>query len=324
MYAVSMATRTSVLPVCVALLLATVMAAAQEPARRQPQRTPHGHPDLQGLWLNDTATPLERPKEANGRAAFTEPEARDYESRYQLDRTLALSRNKSFELDAAGDLDTYEPGHLLPGRRTSMLTDPNDGSVPPLTPEAQRLLRERNQHLEEHYAENPEDLRPAERCLIVGNTHVPPLMPAFYNNTLQIVQTQDAVMILSEQIHDVRVISLNRTTHLPVSVQRWAGDSIGRWEGDTLVVDTTNFSPRTTFRGSGTKLHLIERFSLSDANTLRYQFTIDDPSFTRAWSADSQMTRTAGPMYEYACHEANYSMGYILSGERFQERERKR
>jgi len=138
------------------------------------------------------------------------------------------------------------------------------------------------------------------------------------------VQTRDAVVILSEQIHDARVISLTRRTHLPSSIRRWAGDSIGRWEGDTLVVDTTNFSGKTTLRGSGLGLHLIERFSLSDANALKYEFTVDDPAvFTHSWSADSRMTRTSEMMYEYACHEANYSMSYILSGARFSERQKK-
>jgi len=308
------------------LILAAVALAslASSPGIRAQgiQRTPDGHPDLQGTWLNNTATPLERPRELNGRAAFTEAEAADYEKRYQLDRTVAISRNKSFELDAAGDLDTYEPGPLLPGRRSSMINDPADGSVPALTPEGRRRLTERNEHLDKHYAENPEDLTFAERCLIVANTHIPPLLPAFYNNTLEIVQTRESVVLLSEQIHDARVISLTRTTHLPSSIRRWAGDSIGRWEGNTLVVDTTNFSGKTTLRGSGLGLHLIERFSLSNTNTLKYEFTVDDPAvFTRSWSADSQMTRTSDAMYEFACHEANYSMGYILSGARFSEKQ---
>ena len=251
-------------------------------------RTPDGHPDLQGTWLNNTATPLERPRDLNGRAAFTEGEAKEYEGRYQLDRTVAISRNKSFELDAAGDLDTYEPGQLLPGRRSSMINDPPDGSVPPLTPEGRRLLTERTQHLDEHYAENPEDLTFAERCLIVANTYIPPLLPAFYNNTLQIVQTRDTVVILSEQIHDARVISLTRRTHLPSSIRRWAGDSIGHWEGATLVVDTTNFGGKTTLRGSRLGLHLIERFSLS-RSYLNAEFTVDDPAvFTRPGPPDGQ------------------------------------
>lgn len=294
--------------------------AAQSRAGAARSSTP---PDLQGYWLNNTATPLERPKEVNGRAAFTEAEAKDYESHYQLDRTIGISRNKSFELDAAGDLDTYEPGHVLPGLRTSMITDPADGTVPPLTPDARRRVAERATYLDQHYADNPEDLTNAERCLIVANTFVPPLMPAFYNNILQIVQTSDAVVIASEQIHDARVISLTRRTHLPSSVRRWAGDSIGHWEGATLVVDTTNFTTKTSFRGSGPDMHLVERFSLGDDNTLKYQFTVDDPaSFTRTWSADSQMSRTDEQAFEYACHEANYSMGYILSGARFAEKNR--
>ena len=282
------------------------------------------HPDLQGFWLNNTATPLERPREVNGREAFTEAEASDYESHYQLDRTVAISRNKSFELDAAGDLDTYEPGHVLPGRRTSMITDPPEGTVPPLTPEGRRAQTERTQHLDEHYADNPEDFPNAERCLIVGNTYVPPLLPVFYNNTLQIVQTPDAVVIMSEQIHDARVISMTRRTHLPSVIRQWAGDSIGRWDGKTLVVDTTNFTTKTSFRGAGPGLHIIERFSLSDSrDRLKYQFTIDDAaSFTRTWTADSQMTRTDQQMFEFACHEANYSMTNVLRGARFSQRNR--
>lgn len=287
-------------------------------------RTPDGHPDLQGMWINNTATPLERPKAVNGRAAFTEAEAWEYESRYLLDRTIANARDKAFALDAAGaDIDTYEPGKLLPGRRTSMISDPPDGVIPALTPEARRALAERTQRLEQHYAENPEDLPNSERCLVAG--FVPPLLPVFYNNTLQIVQTRDAVVIVSEMIHDARIISLTRRTHLPASIKQWAGDSIGRWEGETLVVDTTNFSEKTTFRGSGTGLHLIERFSLSDPNTLKYEFTIDDPaSFVRQWTADSQMTRTTQKMYEYACHEANYSMSNVLSGARFSEKQKEK
>ena len=144
---------------------------------------------------------------------------------------MALSRNKSFELDAsAGDLDTYEPGHLLPGRLTAMIVDPPTGLVPALTPEAQRRFTERNQHLEEHYAENPEDLRPAERCLIVANAYVPPLMPAFYNNTLQIV-ADTRCRHDSQRADSRRTRHLTtRRAHLPSSIQPWAGDSIGRWE----------------------------------------------------------------------------------------------
>src|SRR5262249_30983593 len=158
---------------------------------------------------------------------------------------LNLSHDKSFELRAAGDLDTYTPGHVLPGGRASLIVDPPNGAVPALTPEAQRRVTERAQYLNEHFTDNPEDLRNAERCLVTGNTSVPPMMPVFYNNNVQIVQTKDYVMIVSEMIHDVRVIAMNRREHLPSTIHQWKGDSIGRWDGDTLVVETANFTDKT-------------------------------------------------------------------------------
>ena len=280
--------------------------------------------DLQGLWLNDTATPLERPLAAGARAFFTDEEARAYEQRYLLDRTLAISRDKEFELDAAGDLDTYEPGHLLPGGRTSIIVDPADGRVPALTQEGRRQLVERTDHFDRHFAENPEDLRNADRCLVVGNSAVPPILPVFYNNTVQIVQTDDDVVIVSEMIHDARLVAMTRRAHLPAAIRRWTGDSIGRWDGDTLVVDTTNFTAKTSLRGSSSSLHVIERFTRTTRDTLTYRFTIDDPaSFVRAWTGESVLTRTSGPMFEYACHEANYSMFNVLRGARYSEQQQR-
>jgi len=306
---------------CAAILL---MLLSGTLASAQTLKTPDGHPDLQGMWLNDTATPLERLKDWADKATLTDAEAREYEKRYQLDRTVALSRDTpEFELDVAGDLDTYVPGRLLPGNRTSLITDPADGRVPALTAEAQRRLSTQAERQNGHYAEGPENFTFAERCLIVGNTSIPPMMPAFYNNTVQIVQTRDYVMILSEMIHDLRIIPLNRRSHLPSGIGQWKGDSIGRWDGETLIVDTTNFSGKTTLRGSGARLHVVERFTLSNANTLKYQFTIDDPSsFARPWSGESQMTRTKDRMFEYACHEANQSLTNTLRGARFSEKEK--
>jgi hypothetical protein len=283
-------------------------------------RTPDGQPDLQGLWLNNTATPLERPRDFGDRATFTAEEALAYEKRYQLDRTVQISRDKDFELDAAGDLDTYEPGKILPGGRNSLIVDPSNGLLPSLTPDAQKQLAERTRHLNTHYAENPEDLPNAERCLTVGNSAVPPLMPAFYNNALQIVQTPEYVVLVSEMVHEARVIPLTRTSHLPPSIRQWKGDSIGRWEGNTLVVDTTNFTAKTSFRGSSPALHLIERFSLGPNDTLIYRVTVDDPAFVRGWTLESAMTRATEPMFEYACHEGNYSLPNVLRGRRFTER----
>jgi hypothetical protein len=293
-------------------------------ASAQTMKTPDGHPDLQGIWLNDTATPLERLKDWAGRATLTDAEARQYEQRYQLDRTAALTRDSpEFELDVAGDLDTYVPGRLLPGNRTSIITDPRDGRVPALTAEAQRRLTDLAERQNTHYAEGPENFTFPERCLQVAQTSAPPMMPAFYNNNFQIVQTRDYLMIVSEMIHDVRIIPLDGRAHLPASIGFWKGHSIGHWDRDTLVVDTTNFSDKTTFRGSGPGLHVVERFSLADANTLKYEFTVDDPaSFATSWSGESEMTRTDDRMFEFACHEGNLSLPYTMRGARFQEQKK--
>jgi len=304
--------------VVLVLYLAVATGFAQKLAR-----TPDGHPDLQGLWLNNTATPLERPAEFAGKVLLSDAEAREYLQRYQLDRTAAASRvDPAFELDVAGDLDTYEPGPLLPGNRTSLITDPDSGRVPALTPEAQARAAAQAQRVRSRNAENPEDFTNAERCLQVAQTSAPPMLPAYYNNNLQIVQTRDYVMILSEMIHDVRIIPLARGAHLPSAIGQWKGDSIGRWEGDTLVVDTTNFTDKTNLRGSGPGLHVVERFALDGPDALKYQFAVDDPgSFVRSWSGDSLMTRSQERMFEYACHEANYSLPIMMRGERFQEGE---
>lgn len=299
------------------MAIATAGLSAQRVARAS-----DGRPDLQGLWLNGTATPLERTKEFANQAFFTPEQAREYETHYQLDRTAISNRDDVDNvLKVAGDLDTYEPGHVLGDLRTSLITDPPDGRVPALTPDAQRRANERAEHVRLHYAENPEDFTTGERCLVVGNAAVPPLLPVFYNNTVQIVQTPGYVTIVSEMIHDARVIPLDGRPHLPPSIRRWTGDSVGRWDGDSLVVDTTNFSDEVSVRGSGAGLHVVERFTLRGPDTLIYQFTVDDPgSFTRPWSGTSEMSRTAGPMYEYACHEANYSMTNVLRGARLADK----
>jgi hypothetical protein len=233
-----------------------------------------------------------------------------------------LSRDTAeFELDVAGDLDTYEPGRLLPGNRTSLITDPPDGRVPALTVEARARLKANAERTNGHYAEGPENFTFAERCLQVANTSSPPMMPAFYNNNFQIVQTRDYVLIVSEMIHDARIIPLDGRAHLPEGIGQWKGHSIGRWDRDTLVVDTTNFGDKTTFRGSGTALHVVERFSLGDAETLKYQFTVEDPgAFAAPFSGESVMTRSAEQMFEYACHEGNQSLPFTMRGRRYMEK----
>ena len=168
--------------------------------------------------------------------------------------------------------------------------------------------------------EGPEDFGLPERCLL-WPTAGPPMLPGGYNNNYQIVQNPGFVVILSEMIHDVRIIPLDGRLHLPDNIRQWMGDPRGHWEGDTLVVDSTNFTGKTHFRGSDRNLHLIERFTRVDPNTVLYRFTVDDPTaFTKSWSGEAPLTKTPGPIFEYACHEGNYSMANMLSGARAQEK----
>jgi hypothetical protein len=210
-------------------------------------------------------------------------------------------------------------------RRTSLIIDPPDGKIPALTFAAQKAQLERAAVTREHAFDGPEYRNLAERCLVWG-TGGPPMVPGGYNNNYQIVQTPDYVVILVEMIHDARVIPinggpLNGSPHLTSSVREWMGDSRGRWEGDTLVVDTTNFTNKTNFRGADENLHLIEKFTRTGPDTVLYEFTVDDPTaFTKSWTADIPMNRIAGPILEYACNEGNYGMEGILSGARTQEK----
>jgi hypothetical protein len=256
--------------------------------------------DLQGLWTNATITPLERPEELAGKEKFTEQQAAEYERRVLAGRT---------HNDGWSDSGTK----VVPTLRTSLIVDPSDGRIPPLTAEAQTAVFQRP-------PAGPEDLDLSTRC-ILWPTAGPPMLPSAYNNNYQILQTPGYVVIFIEMIHDVRIIPLDGRPHLPGHVRQWMGDSRGHWEGDTLVVDTTNFTGKNPFRGSDRNLHLTERFTRIDPDTILYRFTVDDPTaFTRPWSGEAPMTKTAGPIYEYACHEGNYQMTNILKGARAEEK----
>jgi hypothetical protein len=283
---------------------------------------PNGHPDLQGIWSSATITPLERPQDLAGKAYFTGEEAAEYEKRILQDRDRD-QRGKSAEEDVNGAYNEFwfdRGSKVVPTLRTSLVVDPADGRVPPLTPGAQKTAAARAA-LSRRPPEGPEDLGLPERCLL-WPTAGPPMLPSAYNNNYQIVQTPGYVMILVEMIHDARVIPLDGRPHLPASVRQWMGDPRGHWEGETLVVDTTNFTSKTHFRGSNENLHVVERFTRSGPNTILYQFTVEDPvSFTKPWAGEVPLTKSEGPIYEYACHEGNYSMTNILKGTRLQERE---
>jgi hypothetical protein len=299
----------------VALAAAPLLAQSQKADRR---------PDLDGVWNFATLTPLERPSQYADKPVLTDAEAEVFERE-------ALQRNDADRRPPAGsDADValaynnawYDRGSKVVGtRRTSIITDPPDGRIPALTAEGQRRATLRADARRQHGpADGPEDRSLAERCLLFGAG--PPMLPGPYNNNVQIVQTRDYVVISNEMIHDARIVPLNAGPHLPGSVRRWQGDPRGHWDGDVLVVDTTNFSDRTNLRGSDEQLHLVERFRRVDANTLLYEFTVDDPTaFTKSWSGAIPMTRSTESIYEYACHEANYAMGGILRGARAQEKQ---
>jgi len=285
-------------------------------------KTPDGQPDLQGTWTNATITPLERPADLAGKEFLTSQEAVDYEK-----RTLAASNADRRDLPPEGDVGLayndfwYNRGTKIVGtRRTSLIVDPSDGKVPPLTPQAQQKQADLRAAARGHANDGPESRALTERC-ILWPTAGPPMLPSFYNNNYQIVQAPGYVTILVEMIHDARVIPLDGRPHVSENVRQWMGDSRGHWEGNTLVVDTTNFTDKTRFRGADDKLHLVERFTRVDANTIMYEFTVDDPTaFTRSWTAQVPMSRTQSPVFEYACHEGNYAMAGMLGGARAEEK----
>jgi hypothetical protein len=321
-------------PVSLPLAAQARTAAKPAAAKSKIPRTPDGHPDLQGLWSFATATPLERPKEFAEKEKLTAEEAAKLEQR-------AVENQFADTPPPPGDAGSYNRFWLDTGtkviatRRTSLVVDPPDGKIPPLTPEAQK--GEQARIAVRSMAAGPEDLNPWERC-IVGFNAGPPIISSGYNNNLQIFQTRDSIAILPEMVHDARFVPLDGRPHLPTQVQQWSGDSRGHWDGDTLVIDVTNFRrdgsgnlPIAGYAlpgrlgGHGGKtdenLHVVERFTRADADTLLYEFTVEDPTvWTRPWTASMSMSKSTDLMYEYACHEGNYAMSGILGGARVQEK----
>jgi len=300
-----------------------------------PPRTADGRPDLQGAWSNNIATPLERPKELAGRQSLTGEEvaamrkkAHELFNNGKSDAAFGdtvfltvwanVTGTKSGFKSTDGETGDYSSVWTVErdwDSRTSLITDPPDGRIPSLTPEGQKR-REANAAARERRAEGPEDRALQERCITYGS----PQLVAGYQSGYTILQNPTSVVITNEMIHDSRVISLDGRPHLPSTVHQWLGDSRGHWEGDTLVVDTTNYKPKSFMSISSEKLHVTERFSRTGPETLKYEITIDDPgTWTKAWSLMIPLSRSSDPFFEYACHEGNIGLAGILGGARAEE-----
>jgi hypothetical protein len=282
-------------------------------------RTPDGQPDLQGVWSNATLTPLERPAALAGRELLTEQEQAQNEKALQPRTKASAGTEAHYDFLQYG-LDPLQAKRAT-SRRTSLIVDPPDGRIPPLTPEAKKRAAARAEARKRSGPfDGPESRSLSERCILMPGEG-PPMLPEAYNSNIQFQQGPGYVAILQEEIHDARIIPLDGRPHLGPNIRQLMGDSRGRWEGNTLVVDTTNFTDETNFRGSSENLHVVERFTRVDEDTILYEFTVEDPTtWTRPWKAELSMVKTKGPIFEFACHEGNYGLANNLSGARAQEK----
>ena len=343
----SLVSTTTLAAMIAVLLIAQALAAGQvqSPATKAappkatpaggkswtPPRTPDGKPDLQGVWTNNTVTPLERPKEIAGKEFYTEAELQalakqERERLAQVEDEGQPPANHSGVEGAPADDVHYDfsqfgldraQAKLAWNRRTSIIVGPQ-GTVPPLTPDARKRLAEIRAKAKGHEFDGPENLSLGARCLARPNVG-PPLLPSAYNSNLQIVQGAGYVAIETEMIHDVRIIPTDGRPHIPESIHQWYGDSVGHWEDNTLVIDTTNFTELSPFRGAQ-NLHVIERLTRADEDTILYKFTVEDPGmWTKPWSGELPITKIDGQLYEYACHEANSPLANTLRGARVAE-----
>jgi hypothetical protein len=282
---------------------------------------------LEGIWNSATATPLERPASLRDKPFYTQAEAAAFERQASQRNEEAPTTPGGRQGGGTGTYNVFfrEFGtSVVKTLRTSIVTDPPDGRIPPLTPAAAERKRRRLDAMRK--IENAEDTGLQDQC-VAFSTAGPPMLPYSYNSNYQFVQTPNAIVIHAEMIHDARIIHLDGRPHRPAAIRLWAGDSIGRWDGATLVVDTTNFNDAGGFYGDAggnfgwdRNLHLVERFRMLDADTLLYQFEVDDPTaFTKPWKGELTMSRGAGLIYEFACHEGNYALPNMLRGFRATE-----
>ena len=293
------------------------------PKAYTPRHTPDGQPDLQGFWSNTSYTPLERPKNIN-KEFFTKEEALEIIKRAAADEgeqtTPGTIADVHYDFTQFG-LDRSQSALAL-NLRTSMIVDPPEGRIPPMTADGQKRAADRAAARKRAggATDSVQNQPYSVRCIIMDRDG-PPMLAGAYNNNYQFVQVPGYVMILVEMLHDVRIIPLDGRPQPPQTVHQMLGSSRGRWEGNTLVIETTNFTDKTAFQGSSEKMHLTERFTRVDEDTLRYQFTVDDPAtWAKPWSAETSWKKTIGPLFEHACHEGNYGLYNTLAGARAEEK----
>jgi hypothetical protein len=316
------------LPVVIAAALLAPAAVAAE--TWTVPRTADGQPDLQGVWDFRTITPMERPVALGTKEFFTEEEAAAFEKEEnrRQDRDQIDPETGGLQYPRGGVVPYnefwYDRGNKVVGtKRTSLIVDPPNGRLPAMTPDGKkradlRAAEQRETQLGRPHADSWEDRPLQERC-IVGLNAGPPMHPGAYNNNFQLFQAPQYVVILNEMVHDARIVPLDGRSH--GHIRQWKGDSRGHWEGNTLVVDTINFKRETSLPNSGENTHLVERFTRTAADTLLYEFTVEDPTmWTRPWTAVVPMRKSEDLVYEYACHEGNYAMASILAGARAAEK----
>ena len=318
---------------CMCVVAGVVSLSALPVAAQTAPRTAWGQPDLRGIWDFRTITPLQRPESLAEQEFLTEEEAANLEQEV-LDRNADLANRPALRTEVTESVDRGSDG--APGfynnfwldrgtravgtRRTSLIIDPPNGRIPDLTASGQRTADARRAYRQEHPADSWVDRSAYDRC-ILGFNAGPPITPGGYNQNLHLFQTPDHVVLVTEMVHTVRVVPLDGRPALSDGVRQWSGDSRGHWEGETLVVEPSNFNDQRGWRGSTTNMKLVERYTRVDADTLDYEFTVIDPeTWTSSWTASIPMRRSLNPMYEYACHEGNHSMDGILAGRRAEER----
>ena len=319
--------------VMVMLVAFVVLVAVPALAQDSAPRTAWGEPDLQGVWDFRTITPMQRPERYGDKEFLTAEEAAALDQA-AVDREVRLWTQAPERTEAGGNVDRRGAGQA-PGsynqfwidsgtrsvdtRQTSLITYPPNGRYPSLTAEGRRRSDARRAYAREHPADTWEDFSSGVRC-ILGFNAGPPFTPSAYNNNMQLFQTPNHVVVMTEMVNTSRVIPLDGTPHLDPEVLQWSGDSRGYWEGETLVVETRNFDAKRKWRGTTSSARLVERFTRVDADTLEYKFTVTDPeTWASPWTASVPLRLNPEPMFEYACHEGNYSMPIMLGGARVEE-----